>query len=79
VVDEAAERIANLLASMTMEMKLVTSALGKDDVHDLRPHDLAALNLEASAMAKIPLIGTEGVVSGRALAGARAGLGGRPR
>ena len=63
IVDEAAERVANFLNSMTLEMKLVAHALGKDDVHDLRPKDLAALSLEASTMAKIPMAGTDVVYS----------------
>ena len=56
--DEAAERVANFLNSMTMEMALLTRSLGKSDVHSLEPEDLAALTIEASAMARIPLVGT---------------------
>ena len=60
-VDEGAERVANFLNSMTMEMALITRSLGKSDVHSLEPEDMAALTLEASAMARIPLVGTEKV------------------
>ena len=57
-VDEAAERVANFINSMTMEMTLLTRSLGKSNVHSLEPEDLAALTIEASAMAQIPLVGT---------------------
>ncbi len=57
--DAAAERVANFLNSMTMEMALLTRSLGKSDVHSLEPEDLAALTIEASAMARVPLVGTD--------------------
>tara|TARA_Y100000590_G_scaffold422807_1_gene527937 strand:+ start:13569 stop:14870 length:1302 start_codon:yes stop_codon:yes gene_type:complete len=57
-VNEAAERVANFINSMTMEMTLLTRSLGKSNVHSLEPEDLAALTIEASAMAQIPLVGT---------------------
>ena len=56
--DEGAERVANFINSMTMEMTLLTRSLGKGDVHSLEPEDLAALTMEASAMARVPLVGT---------------------
>ena len=56
--DEGAERVANFINSMTMEMALLTRSLGKGDVHSLEPEDLAALTIEASAMARVPLVGT---------------------
>ncbi len=59
--DEAAERVANFLNSMTMEMTLLTRSLGKSDVHSLEPEDMAALTIEASAMARVPLVGTNKV------------------
>jgi glutamate synthase domain-containing protein 2 len=59
--DEAAERVANFINSMTMEMALITRSLGKGDVHSLEPEDMAALTIEASAMARIPLVGTDKV------------------
>ena len=59
--DQAAERVANFLNSMTMEMALLTRSLGKSDVHSLEPEDLAALTIEASAMARVPLVGTNKV------------------
>ena len=60
-VGEGAERVANFLNSMTMEMALLTRSLGKGDVHSLEPEDMAALTIEASAMARIPLVGTNKV------------------
>ncbi len=57
-VNKAAERVANFINSMTMEMTLLTRSLGKSNVHSLEPEDLAALTIEASAMAQIPLVGT---------------------
>ena len=59
--DEAAERVANYINSMTMEMALLTRSLGKSDVRSLEPEDLAALTIEASAMARVPLVGTNKV------------------
>ena len=59
--DEGAERVANFINSMTMELALLTRSLGKGDVHSLEPEDLAALTIEASAMAQVPLVGTNKV------------------
>lgn len=59
--DQGAERVANFINSMTMEMALLTRSLGKSDIHSLEPEDLAALTIEASAMTKIPLAGTNKV------------------
>lgn len=63
VLREASQRIASFIESMTLEMRIITNALGKKSVHELKPDDLAALNLEASAMAKVPLVGTDIVFS----------------
>jgi glutamate synthase domain-containing protein 2 len=57
-VDEAAERVYNLLTAMTMELQMLARACGKTDVHSLEPEDLCALTVEAAAMAKVPLAGT---------------------
>ncbi len=59
--EEGAERVANFVNSMTMEMALLTRSLGKGDVHSLEPEDLAALTIEASVMARVPLVGTNKV------------------
>ena len=52
-------RIANYLRVMTMEAQTIARACGKSHVHNLEPEDLAALTVEAAAMAKIPLAGTD--------------------
>ncbi len=57
-IDEGAERVANFLNAMTMEAAVLTRSLGKSDVHSLEPEDLMALTMEASAMARVPLVGT---------------------
>ena len=57
-IDEAAERITNLLRAMTLEIQMLARACGKSDVHHLEPEDMAALTPEASAICKVPLAGT---------------------
>jgi hypothetical protein len=41
-----------------MEVTALTRACGKSSVHHLEPEDLAALTVEAAAMARVPLAGT---------------------
>jgi hypothetical protein len=41
-----------------MELTMIARACGKQDVHHLEREDLAALTIEAAAMAKVPLAGT---------------------
>ncbi len=57
-VDDAANRVYNLLTAMTMELQMLARACGKTNVHSLEPEDLCALTMEAAAMAKVPLAGT---------------------
>ena len=59
--DEGAERVANFINSMTMEMALLARSLGKGNVHSMEPEDMVALTIEASAMAQVPLAGTDKV------------------
>ncbi len=54
----AAASVANYLRAVTMEVTALARACGKSDVHHLEPEDLAALTVEAAAMARIPLAGT---------------------
>jgi len=71
VVDEAAQRVYNFLHTMTLECQMLARACGKTDVHSLEPEDLCALTVEASAMARVPLAGTDyipGVSEERTLA-----------
>lgn len=51
-------RLANYLRVLTLETQTIARACGKSHVHNLEPEDLAALTIEAAAMAKIPLAGT---------------------
>jgi glutamate synthase domain-containing protein 2 len=55
----AAEAVANFLRATTMEVAALARACGKSDVHHLEPEDLVALTVEAAAMARVPLAGTE--------------------
>ena len=69
--DEAAERVYNFLHTLTIEAQMLARACGKTNIHSLEPEDLAALTMEASAMAKVPLAGTNyipGVTEERTLA-----------
>jgi len=70
VVEEAAERVYNFLHTLTLEVQMLARACGKTNVHSLEPEDVCALTMEAAAMAKVPLAGTEyvpGVTEERAL------------
>jgi len=55
----AARRLQNYLATLTLEAQTLARACGKSHVHNLEPEDMVALTLEAAAMAKIPLAGTD--------------------
>ncbi|SLN49892.1 FMN-binding glutamate synthase family protein [Roseisalinus antarcticus] len=56
---EAARRLRNYLAVMTLECQTIARACGKSHVHNLEPEDLCALTIEAAAMAGVPLAGTD--------------------
>lgn len=58
-IESAAILVANYLQAMVMETQAITRACGKSNVHNLEREDLVALSLEASAMAKVPLAGTD--------------------
>ncbi len=60
--DAAAERVYNFLLTLTMECQMMARACGKTNIHSLEPEDLAALTMEASAMAMVPLAGTQHTV-----------------
>jgi glutamate synthase domain-containing protein 2 len=61
-VESASTQVANYLQSLVMEVQSLARACGKSDVHNLEREDLVALTLEASAMAKLPLAGTDFVM-----------------
>jgi glutamate synthase domain-containing protein 2 len=55
------ERLANYLQVLTLETQTIARACGKSHVLNLDREDLAALTIEAAAMAKVPLAGTSWV------------------
>jgi len=55
----AGRRLANYLKVMTLEAQTIARACGKSHVNNLEPEDLVALTVEAAAMAKVPLAGTD--------------------
>lgn len=57
--ESAAESVANFLRATTMEVTALARACGKSDVHHLEPEDLVAITVEAAAMARVPLAGTD--------------------
>ena len=57
--EEAGRRVRNYLSTLTMECQTLARACGKSHVHNLEPEDLAALTVEAAAMAQVPLAGTD--------------------
>ena len=60
--DAAAERVYNFLHTLTIEAQLFARACGKTNIHSLEPEDLAALTMEASACAQVPMAGTQHTV-----------------
>ena len=56
---KAGKRLSNFLKVMTLEAQTIARACGKNDLHNLEPEDLVALTLEAAAMVKVPLAGTD--------------------
>jgi glutamate synthase domain-containing protein 2 len=55
---EGGRRLANYLRTLTLETQTLARACGKSHVHNLEPEDLVALTIEAAAMARVPLAGT---------------------
>jgi glutamate synthase domain-containing protein 2 len=55
----AGRRVANYLRVLTLEAQTLARACGKTHVHNLEPEDLVALTVEAAAMARVPLAGTD--------------------
>jgi glutamate synthase domain-containing protein 2 len=54
----AGRKLANYLSVLTLEVQTIARSCGKSHVHNLEPEDLAALTVEAAAMARVPLAGT---------------------
>uniref|UniRef100_Q31FY4 Glutamate synthase (NADPH) GltB2 subunit n=1 Tax=Hydrogenovibrio crunogenus (strain DSM 25203 / XCL-2) TaxID=317025 RepID=Q31FY4_HYDCU len=57
--EDAGRRLANYLHVLTLEAQTLARACGKSHLHNLEPEDLVALNVEAAAMAQVPLAGTD--------------------
>lgn len=57
--EDGARRLENYLRVLTMELTTLARACGKSNVHHLEREDLAALTVEAAAMARVPLAGTD--------------------
>jgi glutamate synthase domain-containing protein 2 len=57
----AGRKLANFLSVMTLEAQTIARSCGKSHVHNLEPEDLVALTVEAAAMARVPLAGTNWV------------------
>lgn len=53
-----AKRVRNYLKTLNMELTTIARACGKQNVHHLEREDLVALTVEAAAMARVPLAGT---------------------
>ncbi|GBL54964.1 glutamate synthase, large subunit [Pseudomonas citronellolis] len=58
---EAGRRLANYLRVLVLEAQTMARACGKSHLHNLDPEDLVALTVEAAAMARVPLAGTNWV------------------
>jgi len=54
-----ARRVKNYLQTLNMELTTIARACGKQNVHHLEREDLVALTIEAAAMARLPLAGTD--------------------
>jgi hypothetical protein len=52
-------RVANFLRVLPLETQALARARGKSHVHNLEPEDIVALTVEAAAMARVPLVGTD--------------------
>ncbi len=57
--ETGARLVRNFLTTMVLELQTVARACGKTHVLNLEPEDLAALTIEAAAMAEVPLAGTD--------------------
>ena len=60
--DEASERVYNFLHTLAIETQMMARACGKTNIHSLEPEDLAALTMEASACAQVPIAGSQHTV-----------------
>ncbi|MBY5934978.1 FMN-binding glutamate synthase family protein [Tateyamaria omphalii] len=56
---DAGRRLRNYLKVLTLEAQTIARACGHNHLHNLEPEDLCALTMEAAAMARVPLAGTD--------------------
>jgi len=56
--ERGARWLRNYVRTLNLELTTLARACGKSNVHHLEREDLAALTLEAAAMARVPLAGT---------------------
>jgi glutamate synthase domain-containing protein 2 len=57
--ERAGRLLKNYLTTMVLELQTLARACGKSHVLNLEPEDMVALTVEAAAMAKVPLAGTD--------------------
>ena len=67
----AGRRLANYLSVLTLEAQTIARACGKSHVRNLEPEDLVALTVEAAAMARVPLAGTDWIPGAKSFGLAR--------
>lgn len=63
--EQGARWLRNYLTTMVLEIQTLARACGKSHVLNLEPEDLVALTIEAAAMAKVPLAGTDWIPGNR--------------
>ena len=61
---KAGKKLANYLNVLSLEAQTLARACGKSHIRNLEPEDLNALTVEASAMARVPLAGTNWIPTG---------------
>ena len=57
--EHGARLLRNYLSTMVMEAQTLARACGKSHLRNLEPEDMVALTVEAAAMARVPLAGTD--------------------
>jgi len=57
--EQGARWLRNYLTTMVLELQTLARVCGKSHVLNLEPEDLTALTIEAAAMARVPLSGTD--------------------
>ena len=55
-IGEAAERVSRFIKNCTEEIKMISGAVGKDDIYKLSPDDMRAMNSEIAVISKIKLV-----------------------